>query len=101
MREMGPKLGDLPGKESTGLGKEGRVLPKEATGMLEAARTARRLREPGWCGEVGQGRLQAKALLEWAAKELALSRRDPDLQFGDMQDWARRGQAGGLGGTRV
>ena len=44
MREMGPKLGDLHWKESTGLGKEGRVLPAEAMGMLAAARTARRLR---------------------------------------------------------
>ena len=66
------------------------MLPAEAMGMLEAARTARRLREPGWCGEKGQGRWQAKALLEWAAKELALSRRELDLQFGDIQDWAQR-----------
>ena len=34
--------------------------------------------------------MQAKALLEWAVKELTLSRRDLDLQYGDMQDWARR-----------
>ena len=56
MREMGPRLGDLHWKESTGLGRESKVLPEEAMGMLEAARTARRLREPGWCGEKGQGR---------------------------------------------
>ena len=55
-------------------------------GMLEAARTARRLREPGWCGEKGQWRRSAKWLLQWAAKELAESRRDLDLQFEDIQD---------------
>ena len=58
--------------------------------MLEAARTARRMRGPGWCGEKGQGRWQAKKLLEWAAKELTTSRRDLDLQFGDIRDWAQR-----------
>ena len=47
MREIGPRLGDLHWKGSTGLGRESRVLPEEAMGMLEAARTARRLREPG------------------------------------------------------
>ena len=47
MREMGPKLGSLHWKGSTWLEEEGRVLPEEAMGMLEAARTARRLREPG------------------------------------------------------
>ena len=66
------------------------MLPEEAMGMLEAARIARRLREPGWCGEKGQGRWQAKKLLEWAAKELTTSRRDLELQFGDIQDWAQR-----------
>jgi hypothetical protein len=90
MREIGPRLGDLHWKESTRLGRESRVLPEEAMGMLEAARTARRLREPGWCGEKGQGRWQAKKLLEWAAKELTTSRRDLELQFGDVQDWAQR-----------
>ena len=51
-------MGDLHWKESTGLalGKESKVLPEEAVGMLEAARTARRLRGPGWCGEKDQGR---------------------------------------------
>ena len=57
MREISPRLGDLRcWKESTGLGRGSGVLPEEATCMLEAARTARRLREPGWCGEKGQGR---------------------------------------------
>ena len=56
MRGIGPGLGHLHWKESTGLGREGKLLPEEAMGMLEAARTARRLREPGWCGEKGQGR---------------------------------------------
>ena len=55
-REFGPRLGDLHWKESTGLGREGKVLAEEAMGMLEAARTARRLREPGWCAEKGHGR---------------------------------------------
>ena len=54
--------------------------------MLEAARDVMRLRVPGWCGEKGQGRWPAKRLLQWAAKELATSRRDLDLQFGDIQD---------------
>jgi hypothetical protein len=84
---MGPRLGDLHWKESTGLGGESKVLPEEAMGMLEAAMTAR---EPGWCGEKGQGRWQAKKLLEWAAKELAMSRKDLELQYGDIQDWAQR-----------
>ena len=90
MREMGPRLGDLQWKESTGLGRESKVLSEEAMGMLEAARTARRLREPGWCGEKGQGRWQAKKLLGWAAKELATSRRHLKLQYGDIQDWTQR-----------
>ena len=29
-------------------------------------------------------------MLEWAAKELAVSRRNLELQFGDIQDWAQR-----------
>ena len=66
------------------------MLPEEAMGMLEAARTARRLMEPGWCGEKGQGRWRAKKLLEWAAKELTMSRTDLELEFGDIQDWAQR-----------
>ena len=90
MREIGPRLDDLHWKESTGLGRERRVLPEEAMGMLEAARTAKRLREPGWCGEKGQVRWQATELLEWAATELTTSRRDLELQFGDIQDWAQR-----------
>ena len=43
---------------------ESKVLPGEAMGMLEAARTARRLRDPGWRGEEGQGKWQTKKLLE-------------------------------------
>ena len=50
MREIGPRLGDLDWKESTGLGRESRVLPEEAMGMLEAARTARRLRDRSLAG---------------------------------------------------
>ena len=51
MRDVGPQLGNLHWKESTGLGKASRVLPEEAMGMLEAARTAKRLSDP-----VGKGR---------------------------------------------
>ena len=86
MREMGPRLDDLHWKESTWLRKESKMLSEEAMGMLEAARTARRLRESGWCCEKGHGRWQAKKLLEWAAKELATSRRDLGLQCGDIHD---------------
>ena len=90
--EIGPRLGDLHWKESTGLGRESKVLPEEAMGMLEAARTARRLRDPGWCGEKDQGGWQVKKLLEWAAKGLTMSRRDTviELEFGDIQDWRQR-----------
>ena len=56
MREIVPRLGDLHWKESTRRGGESKVLAEEVMGMLEAARTATRLREPGWCGEKGQGR---------------------------------------------
>ena len=61
MRETGPQLGGLHWKESFGLGQESRVLIAGATcsamGVLEAARKARRMREPtGWQGERGQGR---------------------------------------------
>ena len=64
-------------------------------GMLEAARTARRLRDPGWCGEKDQERWQAKKLLEWAAKDGAdhMGRRDTELEFGDIQDWRQRQEA--------
>ena len=58
VREIGPRLGGLHWKESTGLARESKVLPEEAVGMLEAARTPRRR------GEKGQGRWQAKKLLE-------------------------------------
>ena len=88
VREIGPRLHCV---ESTGLREESKVLPEEAVGMLEAARTARRLMDPGWCGEEGQVgcQRQAKELLEWAAKpkELAMSRRDIELEFGDIQGW--------------
>ena len=52
-----------------------------ASNSQEAARTARRLSDPGWRGEKGQGRWQAKKLLEWAAEELTLSRRDNDIEL--------------------
>ena len=55
------------------MGKTSNVLPVEAMGMLEAARTARRLRDPSWKGQKGQGKWQARKLLEWAAKELSLT----------------------------
>ena len=41
--KCGATAGDLHWKESTGLGKASNVLPEEAMGMLEAARTAKRL----------------------------------------------------------
>ena len=87
MRDVGPQLGDLHWKESTGLGNA-----SNAIGMLEAARTANRLslRDPCWKGEKGQGRWQAIKLLEWAAKELSLSRREIEMEHGDMQDWFER-----------
>jgi hypothetical protein len=56
MREVGPTLGDLHWREATGMGQKSRVLPAEAVGMLEAGRHARRLRDPGWRGDRGQGR---------------------------------------------
>ena len=34
MREMGPRLGDLHWKESTGVRRESKVLSEEAMGML-------------------------------------------------------------------
>ena len=64
--------------------------PEEALSMLEAAMDAIRLGEPGWCGEKGQRRWPAKRLLQWAARELAASRMNLDLQFEDIQDWAQR-----------
>ena len=56
---------------------------------MGAARAARGLRGPGWCGEEGQGEWQAKELLGWAcaAKELTISREDIKLGFGGMQGW--------------
>ena len=54
--EVGPKLGDLHWREATGMGQKSRVPPAEAAGMLEAARHAKRLRDPGWMGDRGQGR---------------------------------------------
>ena len=48
MRDVGPQLGELHWEESTGLGKDSKVLPEEAMGMLGAARAARRLRGPSW-----------------------------------------------------
>ena len=93
MRELGPRLGDLHWKESVGQGQESKALTAEAQAMLEAGRVAKRMREPGWCGEKGQARWRAKALLHWAAKELAVSRRGVELEFGDLQDWSRREEA--------
>ena len=90
MRDAGPALGDLHWRETVGLGKESVVIPEEAVDMLEAARQARRLREPGWCGERGQGKWKAHRLLSWAARELAASRREVEMQLGDEQDWEER-----------
>ena len=89
MREVGPKLGDLHWGEATGMGQRSRVLPVEAAGMLEAARHAKRLRDPGWVGDKDQGRWPVQRLLEWAAKELTLSRQ---LQGCGLEDWLQREQ---------
>ena len=72
MREVGPKLrgAALEGGNRDGAEEQAGVLPVEAAGMLEAARHAKRLRDPGWAGEEGQGRWPVQRLLEWAVKEL-------------------------------
>ena len=90
MRGVGPPLGELHWKGSTGWGKESKVLPEEAMGMVEAARAARGLMDPGWRGEKGQARWQARRVLEWAARELSLSRREIEVEQGDIQDWLQR-----------
>ena len=92
MREVGPKLGDLHWREATGMGQKSRVLPAEAAGMLEAARHAKRLRDPGWRGDKGQGRWPVQRLLEWAVKELTLSRRGVEMELGGLEDWLEREQ---------
>ena len=92
MREVGPKLGDLHWREATRMGQRSRVLPKGAAGMLEAARHAKRLRGPGWVGDKGQGRWLAQRLLEWAVKELTLSRKGVELELGGLEDWLQREQ---------
>ena len=92
MREVGPKLGDLHWREATGMGQKSRVLPAEAAGMLEAARHAKRLRDPGWRGDRGQGRWPVQRLLEWAVKELTLSRRGVEMELGGLEDWLEREQ---------
>ena len=92
MREVGPKLGDLHWREATGMGQRSRVLPAEAAGMLEAARHAKRLRDPGWRGDRGQSRWPVQRLLEWAVKELTLSRRGVEMELGGLEDWLEREQ---------
>ena len=58
--------------------------------MPEAGRQARRLREPGWCGEKGQRVWRANKLMSWAANELVISRRKVEMELGDDQDWEER-----------
>jgi hypothetical protein len=87
---IGPKLGDLHWREATRMGQKSRVLPAEAAGMLEAARHAKRLRDHGWMGGRGQGRWPAQRLLEWAVKELTLSRRGVEMELGGLEDWLER-----------
>ena len=72
---------------ATGMGQS-----EEAMGMLEAARHAKRLRGAGLEGEEGQSRWPAHRLLEWAAKELALSRRGVELEMNSLDDRLQRGQ---------
>ena len=92
MREVGPELGDLHWREATGMGKRNRVLPAEAAGMMGAARHAKRLRDPGWVGDRGQGRWPVQRLLEWAVKELTASRRGVEMELGGLEDWLEREQ---------
>ena len=68
------------------------MLSVEAAGMLEAARHAKRLRDPGWVGDKGQGRWSVQRLLEWAVKELTLSRRGVEMELGGLEDWLQREQ---------
>ena len=56
--------------------------------MPEAARHARRLMDPGWVEDKGQDRWPVQRLLEWAVKELTLSRRGVEM--------SRAGWLGGL-----
>jgi hypothetical protein len=86
MREVGPELGDLHWREATRMGQRSRVLPAEAAGMLEAARHAKRLRDPGWVGDNGQGRWPVQRLLEWAVKELTANRRGVEMELGGLED---------------
>ena len=83
---------DLHWREATGMGQRSRVLPEEATGMLGAARHAKRLREPGWEGDKGQGRWPVQKLLAWALKELTLSRRGMEMELGGLEDLLQREQ---------
>ena len=92
MREVGPKLGDLHRREATGMGQKCRVLPTEAAGMLKAARHAKRLRDPGWVGDKGQGRWPIQRLPEWDAKERTASRRGMQIELGGLEDWRERKQ---------
>ena len=94
MRGVGPKLGDLHWREVTGMGQRCRVLPQEAMGMRETVRHAKRLREPGWEGDNGQGRWPVQRLREWAVKELelTLSRRGVKMELGSLEDWLQREQ---------
>ena len=92
LRRMGPKLGDLHWREATWMDQRSRVLPVGAAGMLEAARHAKRLRDPGWAGEKGQGRWPVQRLLEWAVKELTPSRRGVEMELGSLEDWLQREQ---------
>ena len=61
-----------------------------AGGSSSTARAARRLRDPSCKEEKGQGRWHARKLFEWAARELSLSRREIEMEHGDMQDWLER-----------
>ena len=63
------------------MGQRSRVLPAEAAGMLEAARHAKRLRDPGWMGDKGKDRWPIQRLLEWAVEELTASRRGVEMEL--------------------
>ena len=63
------------------MSQKSKVLPAEATSMLEAVRHAKRLRNPGWVGDRGQGRWPVQRLLKWTARELTASRRGVGMEL--------------------
>ena len=54
--------------------------------MLEAAKHAKGLRDPGCVVDRGQGRWSVQRLLEWAVEELTASRRGVEMELGGLKD---------------